>query len=302
MKARSFNQIDINREKGYVRKSSTNTEKLKAEIKFYLDAPDKIKKLMPKLYRYSGDFSWYEMEYLEGETITELVAREVLPISQWDYLFKTIKKTLSEFENQNQKTDYTGLYNIFVKKALDRAHSLEDGELRNIFFNGCFLNGKKRKPLGELLITSSGVLFKGPLTISVIHGDLCFSNIMVNSSLDEVKLLDPRGGFETPSIYGPLVYDLAKLAQSIYSWYDKIVLGQYELIRSDNGYGLAPAGIDWQNLAASAFSPIFEEHGLFEDDSSALAGLMLAGTPALHLDDPDRAVALALNAVLLLSE
>jgi hypothetical protein len=61
------------------------------------------------------------------------------------------------------------------------------------------------------------------------------------------------------------------------------------------------SGEDWTIDARIAFDPMLETLGLTEYDAKILAGLMLAGTPSLHLDDPNRAVALALNAALLLS-
>jgi hypothetical protein len=124
---------------------------------------------------------------------------------------------------------------------------------------------------------------------------------MISEDLKTIRFLDPRGGFKEPSVYGPKAYDIAKLAQSCYSWYDKIVENQYELSRSDSGYALSLTGHDWTENARDAFDPLLETMGLTETDAKALAGLMLAGAPGLHLDDPNRSVALALNAVLLLS-
>jgi tRNA A-37 threonylcarbamoyl transferase component Bud32 len=301
MKPRAFNKVEIDYEKGVVRKSSTDRSKLESEIKFYLNSPEEVKKLMPKLYRHSADFSWYEMEYLDWPTITELANRKELSSEDWTAIFFSINEGYCSFNENIDKTDFNYLYKIFVKKALDRAEKLENQELKNIFFNGCFLNGKKQEALGKLLITNSGVLFKVTHDVGLLHGDFCFSNILIREDLKKIKLLDPRGGFEEPSIYGPKAYDIGKLAQSTYSWYDKIIDEKYKLIRSDNGYGLSVTGSDWITDSRIAFDPMLETFGLSEYDAKILAGLMLAGTPALHLDDLNRAVALALNSVLLLS-
>lgn len=301
MKPRSFNTIKVDTDKGFVRKSSTDTKKLKAEILFYLNSPENIKNIMPKLYRYSGDFSWYEMEYLDWYNLTELANTGELSSEDWASVFFSINETYCLFNETQKETDFSYLYKIFISKALQRAQEIENKELRNIFFSGCILNGVARKGLCDLLITRMGVLFKATKETSLLHGDFCFSNIMISKDLKNIKLIDPRGGFDEPSIYGPKIYDTAKLAQSCYSWYDKIVEDQYELHRSDNGYGLAVVGKDWTIDARIAFDPMLETLGLTEYDAKILAGLMLAGTPALHLDDPDRAVALALNSVLLLS-
>lgn len=301
MKPRSFNIIEIDSNRKVVRKLSTKVDKLEGEIRFYINAPEQIKKLMPELYRHSEDFSWYEMEYIELTTITELVNSRELSAAEWAQIFFSINESYHTFNENGENTDYSELYKLFIRKALSRIDELENKELRNIFFEGCLLNGKTRKPLGSLLIENSGVLFKVPQEIAVLHGDFCFSNIMISEDLKTIKLIDPRGGFGEPSIYGPRAYDIAKLCQSTYSWYDKIVEGYYELDRSDNGYGLRITGHDWSISAQDAFDPMLETLGLTEYDAKRLAGLMLAGTPALHLEDQNRAVAFALNAVLLLS-
>lgn len=301
MKPRSFNKIEIDAEKGIVRKSSTDVEKLRGEILFYVNAPEHIKAYMPKLYRYDADFTWYDMEYLDWINLTELTNKKELSAEEWASIFFSITETFHSFNENVEQREFHYLYKIFIKKALERAENLKSQELKNIFFTGSFLNGKKRDPLGKLLIMNSGVLFKVTHDAGLLHGDFCFSNILIREDLKKIKLLDPRGGFEEPSIYGPKAYDIAKLAQSSYSWYDKIIEEYYTLSRSDNGYVLAPTGHDWSVDAQTAFDPMLESFGLSEYDAKILAGLMLAGTPALHLDDPNRAVALALNAVLLLS-
>lgn len=301
MKPRSFNTIEIDSTRGVVRKSSTNVQKLRDEILFYLNAPENIKRIMPVLYEYSKDFSWYEMEYLDWANLTELANSGELSSEDWASIFFSIHETYHSFNETSTETDFSYLYKVFVSKALQRAQEIENKELRNIFFNGVILNGVARKSLATLLVSQMGVLFKVTKKVSVLHGDFCFSNIMISKDLRKIKLIDPRGGFEEPSIYGPQAYDIAKLAQSCYSWYDKIVEDSYDLERSDNGYGLSILGEDWTVDARIAFDPMLETLGLTEYDAKILAGLMLAGTPSLHLDDPDRAVALALNAVLLLS-
>jgi len=241
------------------------------------------------------------MEYLEWTTLTELANKQELSSEEWASIFFSISEAYMSFNENLKDTDFSYLYEIFIGKALKRAQGLDNKELKNIFFNGCILNGVAKRGLASLLIAQMGVLFKVTKEVSLLHGDFCFSNILISEDLKRIKILDPRGGFDEPSIYGPKAYDIAKLSQSAYSWYDKIVEGHYHLLRSDNGYELALLGEDWTIDARIAFDPMLETFDLTENDAKILAGLMLAGTPALHLDDPEKAISLALNAVLLLS-
>ena len=57
-----------------------------------------------------------------------------------------------------------------------------------------------------------------------IHGDPVFSNVLVDKNSD-IKLVDPRGvdSNGTNTIYGDIMYDYAKVLQSL-SGYDEILL------------------------------------------------------------------------------
>lgn len=301
MKSRSFNTIEVFADRGVVRKSSTEVEKLKAEVLFYLNAPTEMQRNMPRLREYAADYSWYDMDYIEYKTLSELATGTELTSESWEEVFALIAGTISEPDADLGTIDFTDLYRIFITKALNRARGFDHIELKKIFFARSTINGRKMKSLNELLITNCGVLFKVDAAMAVTHGDLCFSNILISDDLQKIKVVDPRGGFDEPSVFGAVAYDIAKLAQSIYTWYDKIVEGQYVLGRSDYGYSLEVEGGDWSTAAGAAFSSTFKDMDLTEKDLKVLGALMLAGTPALHLDDFDRAVALALNAVLLLS-
>ena len=59
--------------------------------------------------------------------------------------------------------------------------------------------------------------------LTIIHGDLCFSNIMVDNNFSFVKVIDPRGKFGQFDIYGDQRYEIAKLMHSIDGKYDFII-------------------------------------------------------------------------------
>ncbi len=63
----------------------------------------------------------------------------------------------------------------------------------------------------------------------LIHGDLCFSNIMYDFRANQIKVFDPRGmDFDSKvTPYGEADYDYAKLIHSIFGLYDHIIAGSY---------------------------------------------------------------------------
>jgi thiamine kinase-like enzyme len=52
---------------------------------------------------------------------------------------------------------------------------------------------------------------------AVVHGDLCFSNVLFDPQYGKVKLVDPRG-----DVFGSAYYEYAKLAHSALYRYDYI--------------------------------------------------------------------------------
>lgn len=55
-------------------------------------------------------------------------------------------------------------------------------------------------------------------TYNIIHGDLNFSNIMIEKTTKRIKFIDPRGYFGKSKVYGCKEYDYAKILYGIYGY------------------------------------------------------------------------------------
>ena len=64
---------------------------------------------------------------------------------------------------------------------------------------------------------------------SIIHGDLCFANIMVDENYSFIKVIDPRGKFGNFDVYGDFRYELAKLFHSVDGKYDFIIKDLFKI-------------------------------------------------------------------------
>jgi 5-methylthioribose kinase len=53
---------------------------------------------------------------------------------------------------------------------------------------------------------------------NIIHGDLNFSNIMINPENQDIKFIDPRGGFGKTKVFGSKDYDYAKILYALYGY------------------------------------------------------------------------------------
>lgn len=301
MISRSFNKLEVDPSLSYVRKSSVETEKLQKEINFYVTVPDPIKSLMPKLIDSASDFSWYEMEYIDGTPLGQEYIENSVPGSLWENIFTTIDTFLVGYLQSNKVSSLGYLNKILIEKAINRAAEINDEEIKAIFFDGSTINGKSYPPLNSLLESKSEVLTRTPLDVGLLHGDLCFSNILIKTETDLIKFIDPRGGFDRPEIYGPIIYDIAKVAQSVIGGYEQLLYKKYSLVNKKENYLLLlEKPINYERVLP-LFIDLLNQYQISLSDAYLLAGLMLAGTPLLHMEDLARAKGLALQSVLLLS-
>lgn len=65
--------------------------------------------------------------------------------------------------------------------------------------------------------------------VSIIHGDVAFSNILVSPKSMIFKLIDPRGNFGIDTMYGDYRYDLAKLRHCYHGRYDEIINDLFDI-------------------------------------------------------------------------
>jgi hypothetical protein len=139
----------------------------------------------------------------------------------------------------------------------------------------------------------------------VMHGDFCFSNILYNSRVRRIRLLDPRGYVSKGqnSIFGDTRYDLAKLGHSIIGRYDDIIAGRYDSSHRGNDYEISfDDGANYRCANAVYREIVIGTHRAdSEEVRAAIVTLFISMLP-LHSDRPDRQRAFIANAVRLYAE
>ena len=106
-----------------------------------------------------------------------------------------------------------------------------------MFDSPIVVNGKKYKSLNEIMSLLEVVIKKELLDVRkfcIIHGDMCFANILIDEKLNFIKLIDPRGKFGEFDIYGDQRYEIAKLFHSVDGKYDYIIKDLFEVEKQDN--------------------------------------------------------------------
>jgi hypothetical protein len=137
-----------------------------------------------------------------------------------------------------------------------------------------------------------------------MHGDFCFSNVLYDSRVRRIKAIDPRGLVgETPTLFGDIRYDLAKLAHSVVGRYDQIVAGRYRLTTDSDDRTLEFDPVACQPWLEAALGDLTVDGvgGLSEPVRAVTASLFLSMLP-LHADRPDRQQAFVANALRLWRE
>lgn len=232
---RAFNTIEIDESRGILKKTSDNTKKFIDEIEWYLKMPKNLKYLIPHIYDYSLAFQspYIIMEYYGYRTLHEVLIFGNVSIAQWQRYFLKLRFILDDMASysyhENNTTIKNALAEMYISKTIDRLNDLKNDSRFSAFFNENIKVNKKTMPsLSECIekfpyLLKKRLLNKESYDFCIIHGDLCFSNILIESEMGFLRIIDPRGRFGSLDIYGDRRYELAKLMHSLDGQYDYII-------------------------------------------------------------------------------
>lgn len=226
--SRTFNNLLIT--KHTVCKKSENKDKINAEAEWFKELPKSLKKYIPQLIDHQYEAGHYTIEKLPLIPLSEIYIYGKQEHRYWDHLFLNISTLLSEFSlHKKPNTDFN--YSKWLKtKTAKRITEFTD-DLQILLAAELVINDKKYDSLISILDNLERINYPLDLldhtSLTVVHGDLCLSNIFFDQRLNLIKLIDPRGAFDNNTVYGPQSYDFVKLAHSILKNYDYIISGKY---------------------------------------------------------------------------
>jgi Phosphotransferase enzyme family len=141
-------------------------------------------------------------------------------------------------------------------------------------------------------------------TTTVIHGDLCCSNILYDPRTSLIKFIDPRGEFFDEGCYGDPRYDLAKLLHSFHGGYDFILHEMYQLTPAgERRYDMSLLRSDTARQADSLLLELLGSMTGYDlRDLLTLEALLFLTMLPFHCDDTKRQTALYLRGLMLLKE
>jgi len=187
-----------------------------------------------------------------------------------------IEKTLTEFNNLKKDIKFTGLLQSDFIEVNDKKYD-----------NFVFIWNKLKEIIEKNYLD---------FDITLIHGDLCFSNILVNQN--NLHFVDPRGSYGLKGCFGDKAYDYAKILHSLDGNYEQIIYDNFKLTYNEckidftfeyNLYYLI------ENIKNSIPEQLYIK-------SQLIQGLIYIGMCARHNDSFDRQLIMYSTGIRILNE
>ena len=304
--ARFFNLLRVNDETGTIRKTSENKEKLVDEIRWMQAIPKELRTYTPTIFDYSRDplEPFLEMEFYSYPSLDEAYVSARFDFDAWEKLFDKLfglirRSSKYAIHESNLASD---LREMYIEKSRLRIESANLAELKT----AVKINGRTVGGLDSVLERLEASLMKvGALStdsFQVIHGDLCFGNILYDSKHGLIKLVDPRGRFGRFDIYGDVYYDLAKISHSVLGLYDFIVSRRARVEANGKDHCLRFKTTGYHDTVGRIFVKHLTRAGFDLARVRLIESLLFLSMIPLHEDHPDRQMAMALRGLELFEE
>jgi len=262
---------------------SKGVQKLINEIKWLETLPPDLQPYFPQLQNYhiASNYAWFETPYYDIPSLRRLLfIGEIDAPKAMEILENVLAFMFSRVYTKNKiKGDPTWVYKLHIQRIERRlmATKQETSIFKDIIEAlEITLNGRKYENIHSLVakIKTRPGLIKAlaPTTISMIHGDLHFQNILVdlaNKNRFNFILADPRGELSGSDP----TYDLGKLWHSVHGLYDFI---HEDLIKLeiDSDKSKVEAHLEFEDMPAlSEYKKIYRELPRMAEKYSTLANM-----------------------------
>lgn len=305
---RVFNELSITPR--WVEKSGHSDRKIEGEAHWFENLPPMMRQYTPQFLgshesrRAPGTFA-YRLEYLHHTALNELFVFADIPPLLWH---KILRECLGFLENCRShiapdNVTASSIAQLFIGKTRQRLSAFCESRGFDRDQSWSYVSAPENEPLklsiAELAKRSEEHLPRDETGFCLMHGDLCFSNILYDFRTNRIKVIDPRGVTvdEKLSIYGDIRYDIAKLSHSILGMYDWIVAG-YHTTSLENGQISIeiPEHQSHRDVQALFLQLVEEQFHLSPVELYAMQIQLFLSMLPLHADDPVRQDALLANA------
>lgn len=314
LQKRSFNELAINPVLGSITKRSRNVEKFVDEINYLRLLPPDISSLFPRVLSFSTDWGdpYVTLEYYGYPTLSEMFVYENIDPGIWEQVFIHLRTiAVDEFGRYRAQLPKDTLVEMVLGKTRARLamlHSSPESNPDLLELIGSeaplMINGVSHDNLDVYWPRITAAVHEMSETspsATIVHGDLCFSNILYDLRSRIIKLVDPRGSFGRVGVYGDIRYDIAKLYHSVAGGYDLIVNDLFDIAvdgsRRDVSFRLHSRAA--HDAVADRFRTVFFGH-FQAREITLLTALLFASMIPLHAESPRRQLAMYVRALELL--
>ncbi len=308
LRPRHFNNLEINTLLYTIVKHSQNSAKLLDELNWYKQLPVDLQVLAPRILKHGDnpEDMWFMQEYYGYPTVAELYLYSDLSQGTWRTILRRILMLHREFIQYERESSKEDIYKMYLDKTWQRLESFKsqksdwdllEGETvmingnsyRNVFFMKQEINN---------MVERLSMLKR----FTVIHGDYCFSNILLDLGSQVIRVIDPRGSFGQKGIYGDPRYDIAKLRHSVVGLYDYIVSDMYDYVESPSGVFYNIYFNEKLKTVKNHFDEMVMDLGYDMEEVKFIEGLLFISMTPLHEDYPERQKMMFIRGVQLINE
>jgi hypothetical protein len=308
LQARSFNRIQIDELRGTITKRSEHSAKFINEINYYRLVPRDLATFFPRLVDFSltPQDLFLTLEYYGYPTLSEVWVFEEFEAKYWEGVFQTLSKIFACFEKYSAELSPQATFDFYWNKTVSRLQTFATQnrdfarltQARILELNGRRLRGW---PVIQNAVKSRVQKLAAKVRGQIIHGDMCFPNILCDPVSRLFKFIDPRGSFGESGIFGDGRYDLAKLLHSLDGGYDFLIHDMFVLEHRGPRVRLQQFFPHNRAAVLKGFQQIFgQRHDMKE--VRILEGLLFLSMCPLHADHPQRQVAMFATGLRILNE
>lgn len=301
---RSFNRLSLDPFRGTIRKQSEHPEKFIAEVDYYRKLPESLRIFFPRLVSASteANAAFIELEYYGYPTLSELWTFEDLGTPFWNRVVDKLGMLLDAFAEYPASLAGVAVEAFYREKTARRMTEIQSQPaVQELAFRPELVVNGIAMPGWPSILSSLperiGRLREG-VAGRVIHGDLCFPNVLFDATLGLFRLIDPRGSFLERGVEGDGRLDAAKVLHSVEGGYDLIINDLFTLTEQGAEFELRldePA----QRLEALAATRRMIGARFDLDEVRLIEGTLFLSMAALHADRPGRQRAMMLVGALL---
>jgi NDP-sugar pyrophosphorylase family protein len=310
LQARAFNDVRIDPVMGTLTKRSRDSEKFINEINYLRLLPPDLAVLFPRVLAYSIDWAdpWIEIEYYGYPTLSEVFLFENVDPGVWHRVFAHLSEIVrTRFGRHARPLPAGAVRDMYIGKTRRRLETMQTTpELAGLLRHEgqITVNGKPMDNLALLWprIEAEVARLEETAAGTIVHGDLCLSNILYDLRSRICKLIDPRGSFGAVGLHGDPRYDVAKLWHSVHGLYDFITNDLFRVFVEGTHIELSIRASAAHREIEKRFADVFFDGVYDRHEVQLITALLFASMPALHYDKPQRQLAMYTRALQLFDE